>query len=590
MPTQAPFPKKKKKNRDKELLKWKDLKERLENLRHQDDVKIPSPWKEDDYNEFNELLSELVARDGDSVNLYRPLKDAKPFHECLAHEQGLSGSNQAGKTNAASTEVAYAATGTHPIPGKYPKDSCRIACIGNDARHTSLMYEYLFEKAPYKRFFHPVLLEWFVVKPDDLEHLRYKELWHDAEPIISPRMVKKVTWVKKGDSEPRMVRLHNGTTIRFYSGLVRKMPQGRKFHLVWIDEEIDNAKAWIDELRARIQSFNGRIIWSATPQNATEQFFDFMHRAKNPDNALLPLSKQTAFFVMQSADNPYISAEGRDAFHHKLLDDDEQMQIRYFGNSARSYMLVYPEWSSKNVIPSIKLRWEDTRYIIIDPGVDTAAVWFVAAPQLDDPRHAQHDEFEAVYRVHPGCLVVYDELLIKRASSQLVAEAIDAKMKTHPIGPLWDLTIDQKGGRSIRSKEQAAHESIEDLYMNKILAVGIKPVKPGWKYGSSDIKAGIDQTKTMILPQQDTPWIRLFITKNCVKTNHQFEGYKKKRDHKGNFVGYEEGYDLLDCGRYTTTRVGMAWQPPPESARLMQMTRSDYRQIMNDLKSGRGFF
>lgn len=554
----------------------------MESLRQKEILRLPGTWTNEDYSEFVELIVEMVEREGDSLNIYDPLPVAKAFHECLAHEQGLSGSNQAGKTNAASTEVAWAATGEHPIEGKYPRDNVRIACIGNDGRHLSLMYEYLFEKAPYKRFLHPETQEWIVVVADDPEHRKYEDLWDDAPPVIPPRLVKKVTWISKGEKEPKSVRLHNGTVIRFYSGLVRKMPQGRKFHLVWIDEEIENAKKWLDELRARIQSLNGRIIWSATPQLATEQFLDLELKSLKPENSTLPLSQQTAFFVMLSKDNKYISREGREAFVHKLQDDDEQMLTRYFGKSARSILMVYNEFTDDNIIPPIQLRWHDTRHIIIDPGVDTCAVWFLICPQLDDPRTATEP-----WRINPGCYVVYDELLIKRASSQIVADEIARKLGLHPVGPLRDITIDQRGARSIRSNETGPGQTLEILYWEKIKSVGIRPLTPHWEYGNSEVKVGIDMTKSYLRPQVDTPWIRLFVTKNCKDTIYQFRSQKKKRNPKGDFIGYEEGYDLLDCARYATTRE-LIWVPPPESAKLTTLTRSDYRQIMRDLKSGKG--
>ena len=585
-------PRKKVEQKDKALLRQQDLKAKIESLRNAKAMNLPGKWTEEDASEFIELIVELMQRDGDALNIYRPLKTADKFHECMAGEVGLSGSNQAGKTCTTSTEVAMAALGCHPVPGKYPPNNCKIACIGNDGRHLSLMYEYLFEKAPYKCFYHPDTGKWTVVEPDNPDHQKYELDWVEAPPVIPPRMVKNVSWINKKEKEPKSVRLHNGTVLRFYSGLVRKIPQGRKFHLIWIDEEIDNAHNWINELRARIQSLNGRILWSATPQNATEEFLNIQHKAEAPDNHELPDEQQSGFFVLLSANNPYISRKGREAFVAKLQNDDEQMQIRYFGVSARSYLLVYPEFKDRNLIPPINLRWEDTRYIIIDPGASTAAVLFACCPQLAKPKE-ELNEYEKMYRVTPGCVIIYDEILIKRASSVLVAQAIYEKLRTHPAGNLQDLTIDQRGGRSVRPKELNSDETLEGQYWKAIIAAGVKPrYDKGWKYGSYELKYGIDMTKEMLMPS-DIDHPRLFITNNCKQTKHQFQGWKKKRDNKGNFIGYEEGYDLLACARYTTTRVAaesMGWVEPPVSAGLKQMTRSDYRKIYNDLKSGRGLY
>lgn len=573
-------------------MEWFELEQELEQIKQEHNVNLPGSWTIEDYNEFVLLLADLLDRDSETLNLYTPLKTAVAFHHELAHEVGLSGSNRAGKTAATSAEIAMAALGCHYLPDKYPREGCQIACVGNDGRHLALMFEYLFEKAAFQVYQHPVTLAWHVVSEDDEECKKYSYLWKPSKPMIPERMVSEIAWEDKKEKVPKLVRLHNGTVLRFYSGLVRKLPQGRRFHLVWMDEEIDQARKWIDEMRARIVDYNGRLIWSATPQNATIEFTDMSVKAENPENADKPLSQRTAFFIMYSSDNIYISKEGREAHRTKMLDDDEQMQIRYFGKSARNYLLVYPEFDDHNLIPDFllnmgMLRYNDTRYIIIDPGRDTCAVMFAMVPEMATEKELPTlNEFERKYRTRPGCIVIYDELKIKRANQNMVALEIKAKLDQHPRAWVHDLTIDMKGGKSIVWKGMKEGESCEGLYMEAILKHDITPRNPGWKYGSPDVNYGIDKTRGMLMDDQDK-LPHLFITRNCKNLIWELKAWKKKRDSLGNFKGYEEGnHDLLDCLRYATTR-GLEWAPPPEPVSMKPLTTADYSNIMRDLRNPR---
>ena len=144
------------KTTSQERTQWAALKRQIDDLAKENDINLPGTWTVEDYSEFSELLSELFSRDTDALNLYKPLPVADQFHMCLSREQGLSGSNRAGKTNAASAEIAMAATGKHFIQDKYPLEEVQIAVIGNDERHLSLTFQYLFRNPPFKIFIHPL--------------------------------------------------------------------------------------------------------------------------------------------------------------------------------------------------------------------------------------------------------------------------------------------------------------------------------------------------------------------------------------------------------------------------------------------------
>ncbi len=558
-----------------EKVHWAKLKAEIEGLANQSEVQLPGTWTVEDYSEFVELMAELFNRDTDALNLYAPLPGAIPFHNSKAREQGLSGSNRAGKTNAASAEISMAAIGKHFVPGKYPSERLQIACVGLDERHLSLMYEYLFKNPPFSIFLHPETNQWTVVNPNLEEHQKYKAIWQDANPMIPPRLVLRTTFSKKGDNVPRAVYLVNGTVLRFYSGLVRKVPRGRKFHLVWIDEEIEHPGKWINEMRARIIDVNGFIIWSCTPQSASAEFEDIRMKYEEPDNDQKPDSTRRGFFVMLSHENKYLSAEGNEAFFEKLKDNDEELQTRYFGNSARNFLVVYPMYKENvHVIQDFKLRWEDTRYLIIDPGVAAAAVWYAVAPQIDD----KCEDWERPWRTREGCIVVVDELFIKQANPQMVAMGVQKMLGDHPVGWIQDFTIDIKGGRSLNWKDKQPGKSAEELYYEQLIAHGIKPRVEGWKYGSSEKVYGITRLGDYLMPSPDDGLPFLFVHHRCKWTRHQFKFWKKTTDAAGNINGYEKtGCDLLDCGRYCTTRE-LGWVPPPAAQGIKPINRKDIRE------------
>lgn len=602
-----PPPRRKRKPRNtepqKQRTRYAEFSEKVAKLQEDKQKLLPGTWTIDAYNEFHLLLVELMSRDAETLGLYRPLPIADQFHRCMAHEVALSGSNRAGKTCASAAEVAMAAMGIHYVEGKYPKEALQICCVGNDGKHLSLMYEYLFEKAQFRVFLHPETFEWKVVVEDDPEHRKHMDLWRGAPPLIPQRMVESVAWESAPEKIPNLVRLHNGTEFRFFSALVRKIPRGRKFHLVWIDEEIEYAKEWLEEMRPRIVDYNGRIIWSATPQNATEEFYKIGVNAKDPLNETLPLSQQSGYFIMLNRDNIYLPKEGVDALAYKFKDDDEVTKVRMEGLSALDRLKVYPEFGEYhtfenarlpgNIIPTFNMRYQDTRYVIIDPGVDVAGVIFVACPEpVDSAKAIKLDPWEKMYRLVPDVMVVYDECYVTRATPQLVAMAIKTRLHEHKEKAIYDFTIDQKGGKSLMWKGMPSDKNAESLYMEEILKVDIVPMKEGWRYGSSDVDYGIGRVRSYIQTDFETEQRqpRLFVTKNCKHLLHEFNVWKKKRDARGNFIGYEDkNHHLLDCVRYATTRP-IKWVPVEEPTNLPEMTSKDLNKIMDDLRSGKSFF
>lgn len=580
----------------KRKFKLEQIKARINSLQNNSD--IPEPWTHANVRYFFNLLAELNRRDRETLNHYTPLPAAIPFHYCRAHRVALSGSNRGGKTCTASAEVAMCALHRHYLPDKYHREDVRIACVGADGKHLALMFEYLFEKPPYKIFMHPDTKKWTVVIPD--QHQQYKHLWQDADPLIPQRYLHggsyktAVLWESEKGHIPKEVRLTNGTVIKFYSAL-GKIPKGIKFDLIWIDEEIERAGRWIKEMQARIIDRNGYILWSATPQLAGQDFFDIEIQAGDPDNKLKPLAQQRAFFVMLSHENFYLDSEGREAFFETLKNDADELMTRYFGKSARSLLIAYPEFQiEKHVVKPVTMRYYDCRYPGFDPGTSEAGILMCMSPEQieDEEEIAKLTEQERWYRTRPGCIVVYDECLIKNANANMVAEKFKELIEKYPEKGFQDLTIDEKGSKAVVWKGMKVQENPGTIYKEAIQRTGLVPYDCTedkdwqWKYGSNDVDYGIARTKDYLCIAPDgLP--RIFVTENCERLIYQLQSHRKTRDHEGNFTGYEKGNKtLLDILRYITTR-GIQWIPAPLKNPKRAYSVSDFRATLKDVRSGK---
>ena len=95
--------------------------------------------------EIRTLQAELSQRRVEALKLYQPTPQQKLMHDSLASECLVIGGNRSGKSLSTFVEDAWAATGTHPVEGKYPEKDGNLIIIGQNWKHVGLVIvPYLF--------------------------------------------------------------------------------------------------------------------------------------------------------------------------------------------------------------------------------------------------------------------------------------------------------------------------------------------------------------------------------------------------------------------------------------------------------------
>lgn len=425
------------------------------------------------------LVGELVRRESEALNLYRPLPQQERFHACKAPERLLRGSNRAGKTLTASVEVARALLGRDPY-GKYPLENGRCFAVGKDGKHLgAVMYRKLFRAGAFWMIRDLETGLWRSYDPSKDGHRQQAR--KPAPPLIPQRYIASISWEKKASEVPEIVRLINGWELNFFSSL-GKPPQGSDVDLVFFDEEIID-QTWYGEMAARLIDRAGRFFWAATPQAATEQLFDLHQRCQEPKN-----HNKAVEIVLLMDDNPYIPEAQKREFISKL--SDEERRVRVFGEFAFTGYKVFPEYTDLihgcdhfAVPPS----W--TRYMVVDPGHQVCAVLFAAVPP--DNHH--------VY--------VYDELYLLECNAARFGEAVAARAQGQDFE---GFIID---GHMGRHTQVGSGQTVEQAYSDALRHNKVRSRRTGhgFVWGSDDIVGGIEAIKGWLRIRPDgTTKLRIF--------------------------------------------------------------------------------
>lgn len=399
------------------------------------------------------------------------MSPAEPFHASRATWRVVDGSNRAGKTICAATEVARAVTGQDPY-GKYPKENGRCLIVGKDGDHlANPLYEKLFRPGPFFLVPDRATKLWRGLQhdPDDTTALARDDLdrrteWVPAPPLIPARFVREIAWENKAKRIPRLVRLTTGWEILFRSSN-GDPPQGILLNLAWFDEEILNA-TFFSETCARLVDRAGVGIWSATPQAATPQLWDLRQRADRGDSSVMAVT-------LLVADNPYLPPDAKAEFYKSL--NEQERDVRWHGRYAilgkRIYM-VYDPMGAHGYEPfTIPEDW--TRYLILDPGRTHCGTLFGAV----DPEEKH--------------VWIYDGFDLRNADAQTWAQWVFERQGTMRFEAA---ICDQRMGRQHRPGE---HQTVAELYYNALVVAGVKPrlegSLSGFFAGSDDVSAREEQ-------------------------------------------------------------------------------------------------
>lgn len=314
---------------------------------------LPPPPKPEDWVLANArgISREYFRRHFNSgLSLYRALPAAWQFHWSKAHERLLYGSNQAGKTGAALTEVGRISLGKHP---DFPKRDGIMLCVGLDGDHIGqnmwhkLTTPTLFQTVPDEITGAPRAVR---PDPNDPRHLDPIDLarqdqWEWAPPILPPEewdFKGGVVWEDKGRNIPRLVNIRSSGWTQLWHPSGGKERRGIEIDFAWFDEEIER-KNWYYETVPRLLRRNGRFLWSATPQTEEYLLLNLHQRVEGGD-------RDIAEFQLQLDDNPYISDDAKRKMHSKFSAmSADDLAVRYYGEFAALKKKIYSEFDMNSL-------------------------------------------------------------------------------------------------------------------------------------------------------------------------------------------------------------------------------------------------
>jgi hypothetical protein len=301
------------------------------------------------------------------------------------------------------------------------------------------------------------------------------------------------------------VRLHNGWELAFYSSLGAP-PNGVDVDLVWFDEEIDHPE-WYPEMSARLLDRAGRFIWSATPQEGTDELYNLHERAQAAH--LDPGPAAVEEFWMRLADNPHIKEEQKRQFREKMSDEDAMVRID--GQFAISSFRVFPEYDRVlHGVPWFNIPQHWTRYAVVDPGRQMCAVLFLAVPPPE--------EEDAVY--------LYDELYVPNCSAPLFGRRMAEKCQQQQFQAF---IIDHHEGRKA---DTGSGMTVEYQYTAALRSHKVKSTLTGhgFLWGSDDVAGGLEACRSMLLiGEGGKPRLRV-IWERMPNFDWEIRHYKFKRD------------------------------------------------------------
>lgn len=518
------------------------------------------------------ILRALHNRKLEALSLYKPMPQAQKVHRCRAPEVLVYGSNRSGKTTTTMIEVARAVTSQDPYK-KYPEKDGRCYLVALSAKIVAeALYRKLFRAGAFKiikdtRCDPP---QWRIYNPNDPWDRENKRAAKPAPPLIPPRFVREIGWENKAQQVPNVIRLTTGWEMLFFTDNMDP-PTSVDIDLLVFDEEITRP-AWYSEGAARLVDRQGRFLWSATPQAATEQMFDLYQRSDTTGED--PDAKAVAI-KMHIDQNPYLPKEAVSELKEKFAGSPYDMQVRIEGDFAIMGYRIYPNWhTTTHGIDNMLIPPHWCRYAVIDPGHDVTAVLFAAVPPDDDENWGGH-------------VILYDELYLKKCDLTTFADAMEAKQR---VGQTFqEFIIDHQFGRQT---DMTTGKTREYLLGKALEAKGVEPVQigsPFFVWGSNDIDAGIIATRDAlnIVPKLGAPrYLRL----NGMLPNfdHEIETYRWGRDKNGVMTNkpYGKSDHLMDCLRMLVMRDPKYVKPIVAKHRLSAIERRIAYKRQQAIESG----
>jgi hypothetical protein len=467
--------------------------------------------------------------------MYRPSELQWEYHQDPASEILVVGGNRSGKSLCTFIEDAWAVTGTHPVPGKYPKENGVLVIIGAGWKHIGLtVVPMLFKAGAFKMIRDKATGHWRAFDPV-ADAGREKET-KPAPPLIPPRLIKSMSWLLKSANYLNVCELVNGWTIHFFSSEA-KPQQGFKANRVHIDEDIEN-EDWVLEMQARLPDLAGNFAWSAMPHSKNDALMSLNERA---EKALETGNKDIKRYILRFMDNPHISEdEKRKMLERWSAAGENVLRQRSEGEFNIDSIKVYPNFNmsihgyDQSSLPGGQVPAEWCRYASIDPGHSVTAVTFAAVPP------------------EGTMILLYDELYIRNCDAVIFAQEM---LKKTQGTQFFAFLIDSHGGRLT---DIGSGRSPQDQYTEQLANLGIRSQATGSSFipGVDNIQAGLHSVRTALHIRPDgTPRLRV-LRGAMPNLENEMKRYKKKVEHVGTQTVVKDepnkrgDFHLVDCLRY----------------------------------------
>jgi hypothetical protein len=444
--------------------------------------------------------------------------------------------HNSGKTTAALVELAWALTGTHPVEGRYPKESGVAVVVGAGWRHIGMVIAPgLLKAGKFDIIRDKATGEWRAFDPEgDKDRSGEKK---PAPPLVPPRLVKSASWVLKSANYLQTLELTNGWTLYCLSS-ESEPPQGFRADLVLFDEDLNSESTWLAEMQARLADRQGRFMWSATPHSKNDALSGLCERADKA--AELGLSNPK-LFRLRFLDNAFIPEESRKLLIEQWAAQGEDvLRMRAEGHFVFDSLMVYPSFSmgihgmERKELPGETIGNDWCRYAIVDPGHAVCAVLFAAIPPSGD-----------------FCLL-YDELYIRNASATIFADEFHKKVQGQHFHAFL---IDSHGARLT---DIGSGKSPQDQYTECLSALGVRSEATGSSFipGCDDVQAGLSSVRTaMHIRPGGTPFLRI-LKGTLPNMERELRRYKRKATNVGGQTIVSDtpnnkgDFHLVDCLRY----------------------------------------
>lgn len=476
-----------------------------------------------------DLARELAMRQVEPLSLYDPLSGQAEFHKSRARQRLLFGSNRGGKSTPAAVETGRAVLGRDPY-NKYPKKNGVVWMVGQNEDHIANVIWHKLTREGLRIIRDDTTKRWRTYIPDQDGHREHEATW--SAPILPSRyFASEPAWTSKKRGVPKMVRLHTGWEIHFFTE--NSAPRrGAAVDLIWFDEE-NHSHDWYYEIQMRLLDRSGRFIWSASAQSGCDTMYDLVDQAEEQAAAENP-DPTVETFKVHIDDNKYIGTKAK-ALVKASIRDERELEVRYHGNLEMDRLKVYYELKKDvHVCQPFPIPAAWTRYLAIDPGHQVLAVLFAAVT----PKEKQES-----HRVY-----FYKELYLRNADADMFGRAMREACQGEEIE---QFILDMKGGSLT---DIGSGEASKDQYAEKLKQYNVFCNATQYQFtpGLSDVGAGILHMKEMLRLRADgKPEVQIFST--LTNTLSDLRNYPMGRDSNGRPTDKPSSkgkWHGADCARY----------------------------------------